>query len=55
VADAALELENQTLEVTVSVGWAAWAGDSEEDLVRRADNALYAAKAAGRNAVRGES
>ncbi len=39
--------------VTVSIGWAAWEGDSAEELVRRADDALYAAKAAGRNRVVG--
>lgn len=40
--------------VTASVGWAVLEADEEPDaLVRRADRALYAAKAAGRNAVRG--
>ena len=42
------------LAVTVSVGWATWDGDEDADsLVKRADNALYAAKNDGRNAVRG--
>ena len=43
-----------TLRVTVSVGWATLE-DSEgaEALLRRADEALYAAKAAGRNVTRG--
>jgi len=41
------------LAVTVSVGWATWDGEEDADaLVKRADNALYAAKNAGRNAVR---
>ena len=37
--------------VTISVGWAVWRDESAEALVRRADEALYAAKAAGRNVV----
>jgi two-component system cell cycle response regulator len=39
--------------VTISVGWAAWDGESAEELLRRADDALYAAKAHGRNCVKG--
>jgi diguanylate cyclase (GGDEF)-like protein len=39
--------------VTVSIGWAAWEGESPEELVRRADAALYEAKAAGRDRVVG--
>lgn len=35
--------------VTVSIGWAAWDGERPEELLRRADDALYAAKAAGRD------
>ena len=41
------------LPVSVSVGWAAWQGDSAEELLQRADDALYAAKAAGRDCVVG--
>ena len=37
--------------VTASIGWAAWEGESPEDLLRRADEALYAAKAEGRDRV----
>jgi diguanylate cyclase (GGDEF)-like protein len=40
--------------VTASVGWATLEpGEDGDDLVRRADDALYEAKAAGRNCVRG--
>jgi two-component system cell cycle response regulator len=43
----------EQLSVTISIGIASWAGDvgSSETLVRRADAALYDAKAAGRNRV----
>lgn len=42
------------LRVTVSVGWATLEGDEgPEDLLRRADDALYEAKRAGRNVARG--
>jgi two-component system cell cycle response regulator len=37
------------IEVTVSVGAAAWEGESSEHLLDRADKALYQAKAAGRD------
>jgi PleD family two-component response regulator len=40
--------------LTASVGYAVLTDDeAPDDLVRRADAALYEAKAAGRNAVRG--
>jgi diguanylate cyclase (GGDEF)-like protein len=39
------------LTVTVSIGVAGWTGESLEELVARADAALYAAKAAGRDQV----
>ena len=40
-------------EVTASLGLAEWrAGESPLELVRRADQALYAAKTSGRNRVR---
>jgi diguanylate cyclase (GGDEF)-like protein len=40
--------------MTASVGWATLApGEDPDDLVRRADDALYEAKAAGRDRVRG--
>jgi diguanylate cyclase (GGDEF)-like protein len=51
VAAAAIEAAGTTLDVTVSVGWAHWAGDTPDDLPARADGALYQAKDAGRNQV----
>ncbi len=37
--------------VTVSIGLATWDGESAEEFLHRADEALYAAKDAGRNRV----
>jgi two-component system, cell cycle response regulator len=39
------------VDVTVSVGLATWDGEAAEDLLQRADEALYAAKDAGRDRV----
>jgi two-component system, cell cycle response regulator len=39
--------------VTISIGWATWDGESADELLGRADDALYAAKAHGRNCVKG--
>jgi diguanylate cyclase (GGDEF)-like protein len=47
-------LEGLDLAVTISVGWATWNGEENADeLVKRADKALFVAKRSGRNAVRG--
>jgi two-component system cell cycle response regulator len=51
VAAAPIRAAGIELPVTVSVGWAHWAGDTPDDLLARADRALYRAKDAGRNAV----
>jgi two-component system cell cycle response regulator len=49
VAAASVEHEGEEISVTVSIGRATWDGESPEALLRRADDALYAAKAAGRD------
>ncbi len=53
IAAAPVETGHGSVPLTVSVGWAEWAGHSPEALLAAADGALYAAKAAGRDAVRG--
>jgi two-component system, cell cycle response regulator len=53
-APAALDKLRASVEevgVTVSIGWAAWEGESGDELLRRADAALYQAKARGRDCV----
>jgi two-component system cell cycle response regulator len=55
IAESPVQLEDRTLDITASVGWATWQHDSPENIMRRADAALYAAKAAGRNVVKGET
>jgi diguanylate cyclase (GGDEF)-like protein len=52
VADRPVAIADMELTLTVSVGFAAWQDDELEPLLARADRALYAAKAAGRNCVR---
>lgn len=53
IADKPLDLPSGPLTITASIGVSAInAGDKEfDDLLRRADLALYEAKAAGRNCV----
>ena len=51
VAAAPVQAAETELAVTVSVGWAHWSGDTPDDLLARADSALYRAKDAGRDTV----
>jgi two-component system cell cycle response regulator len=51
VAEAPIALEGGDVAVTISAGWAHWAGDTASDLLVRADRALYAAKDAGRDTI----
>jgi two-component system, cell cycle response regulator len=47
-------LPDLEIPVSISVGWTTFAhGDDDQAMLRRADEALYEAKDAGRNAVRG--
>jgi two-component system cell cycle response regulator len=52
LASEPIRVDGDELPVTVSVGWAAWEGESAAELVARADAALYAAKRSGRNCTR---
>jgi two-component system, cell cycle response regulator len=53
VAGAAIDTAEDTVPITVSIGWATRSDEEAEALVHRADDALYVAKSAGRNTVRG--
>jgi two-component system cell cycle response regulator len=53
VAGTTVAHEGRELSVTVSIGMATWHGEAPEELLRRADEALYAAKAAGRDRALG--
>lgn len=54
VEELTVRLVGHELSLTVSVGWATWDGEEDDDgIIRRADQALYKAKNAGRNCVRG--
>ena len=52
VAGQPVPVERRAATLTVSIGWADWRGEDLERLLRRADRALYEAKAAGRDRVR---
>lgn len=56
VADSTYQIGSHALKTTVSIGVASFSEQDHEfaDILRRADHALYAAKAAGRNCVRNE-
>jgi two-component system, cell cycle response regulator len=51
IAGTPIAADGATLDVTVSLGVAAWTGQELDELVASADRALYAAKAAGRDRV----
>ena len=53
VATQTVEFEGEELNVTISAGCAAWEGEAADELLRRADEALYEAKRAGRDRVAG--
>jgi len=53
VAALTVHYEGHELAVTVSIGWAAWDGEEPDELLRRADVALYEAKDSGRDRVEG--
>lgn len=46
-------LEGLSRTITVSGGWAAWSGEDTDVLLKRADDAMYRAKDAGRNRICG--
>jgi two-component system, cell cycle response regulator len=49
----AVDYEGRRIAVTVSIGWASWDGETAEELLRRADDALFDAKARGRDRAAG--
>jgi diguanylate cyclase (GGDEF)-like protein len=51
VANTPITTTGATLDITISIGVSAWTGQDLDDLITRADRALYAAKAAGRDRV----
>jgi two-component system, cell cycle response regulator len=53
VAALEVDYEGRDLGVTISAGWATWEGEAPDELLQRADEALYEAKRSGRDQVRG--
>lgn len=52
LASKAIDIDNTSIHVTISIGVASFQKDETElELMARADNALYAAKSAGRNNI----
>jgi diguanylate cyclase (GGDEF)-like protein len=51
VAEHPLELSDKLIPMTVSAGYAAWNGEAPDRLLKRCDDAMYRAKAMGRDAV----
>ncbi len=52
-AEVVVESAGESVRVSVSVGWAVWGGEGADELLKRADEAMYEAKQAGRDTVRG--
>ena len=51
VAEHPLEVGGEIIEMTVSAGYAAWRGERPDELLKRSDDAMYRAKAMGRDMV----
>lgn len=52
IAKAPFHAKRSNIDVTISIGLAAWRpGETRQDILERADRAMYAAKRAGRNRV----
>lgn len=51
VAEHRLDLDGDRVAITISAGYAAWRGEEPDQLLKRSDDAMYRAKAMGRDAV----